>query len=143
MLDLLGVFCHLFGTIGWKVLKFVYLPSEDTVIKPKVLLHNVSKSAFALHDDNGKENAQSMNHKLCHRFTLRINKQYFTSLKLSFGILVNIFWWHYNCVGFQVQSSDLCESLENKFFSRISRCKSCWNLGRVPKKYRKIGQTVV
>ena len=24
-----------------------------------------------------------MNHKLCHRFTLRINKQYFTSLKLS------------------------------------------------------------
>ena len=23
---------------------------------------------------NGKENAQTMNHKLCHRFTLRINK---------------------------------------------------------------------
>ena len=31
-----------------------------------------------------------MKHKLCHRFTLQINKQYFTSLKLSFGILANI-----------------------------------------------------
>ena len=44
-----------------------------------------------LDDDNEKENAQTMNPKLCHRFTLRINKQYFTSLKLSFGIQVNIF----------------------------------------------------
>ena len=64
---------------------------EYTIIKPKVLLHNISESALALYDDNEKENAQTMNHKLCHRFTLRINKQYFTSLKLSFGILVNIF----------------------------------------------------
>ena len=31
-----------------------------------------------------------MTQKLCHHFTMRINKRYFTSLKLSFGILVNI-----------------------------------------------------
>ena len=63
---------------------------EDTVIKPKVLLHNISESALALYDDNRKEIAQTMNQKLCHHFTMRINKRYFTSLKLSFGILVNI-----------------------------------------------------
>ena len=38
---------------------------------------------------NRKEIAQTMNQKLCHHFTMRINKRYFTSLKLSFGILVN------------------------------------------------------
>ena len=54
-------------------------------------IYNISDSAFALYADNGKENAQTMNHRLCHRFTLRINKQYFISLKLCFGILVNIF----------------------------------------------------
>ena len=36
-----------------------------------------------------KEIAQTMNKKLCHHFTMRINKRYFTSLKLTFGILVN------------------------------------------------------
>ena len=44
-----------------KFSKFVYLHREDTVIKPKVLLHNISESAFALYDDNGKENEQTMN----------------------------------------------------------------------------------
>ena len=54
-------------------------------------IYILSESALALYDDNEKENAQTINHKLCHRFTLRINKQYFTSLKLRFGILVHIF----------------------------------------------------
>ena len=43
-----------------------------------------------IYDDNRKEIAQTMNQKLCQHFTMRINKRYFTSLKLSFGILVNI-----------------------------------------------------
>ena len=59
-------------------------------MKPKVLLHNISESALAFYDDNRKEMAQTMNQKLSHHFTMRINKRYFTNLKLSFGILVNI-----------------------------------------------------
>ena len=58
-----------------------FLHREDTVERPKVLLHNILEGAFAHYDDNGKESAQTVNHKLCHRFTLPINKQYFTSLK--------------------------------------------------------------
>ena len=53
-------------------------------------MHNISESALALYDDNRKETAQTMNQKLCHHFTMGINKRYFTSLKLSFGKLVNI-----------------------------------------------------
>ena len=42
--------------------KLYYLYSMS-IIKLEVLLYNVYESAFALHDDNRKENAQTVNHK--------------------------------------------------------------------------------
>ena len=72
--------------------QFISIERTQSVIKPDALWHNtcISESAFALYDENRKENAQTMNHQLCHRFTLRINKQNFTSLGIKRQLVNNL-----------------------------------------------------